>query len=134
MTSEESSSETGSPCGPDEMQCGENCVDVMSDDANCGTCNNVCSVVFDVGACVDGECQPTWSQCVPSDPLVLCSEVCQAEGFVGCGQCGPAELSVNWFSFPSDCDDNLPIAGQTSMCPSQPESVQSNFYRCCCEQ
>ncbi len=45
------------PCGPDLDQCGEQCVDLMTDPLNCGSCGRVCpAAVHSSRACIDGSC------------------------------------------------------------------------------
>jgi hypothetical protein len=131
---ESSDSETGPMCDPPQMPCGDECVDVMTDDSNCGACGNECTVVLDAGGCVDGECSPTWSSCVPAAPLTSCSVLCQAEGFEGCALCGPSSLSVIWFGTPMDCETGALWDAEAGSCQTQPDVDLSDYYRCCCAQ
>jgi hypothetical protein len=135
-TSDESAdTETGPMCDPPQMLCGDECVDVMSDDSNCGACGNECAAVLDAGGCVDGECSPTWSSCVPAtDPLTSCTDLCQAEGFEACALCGPSSLSVIWFGVPMDCEIGSLWDAEAGSCQIQPDADLSSYYRCCCAQ
>ena len=45
-------------CGPNELICGSDCVDVTTSDEHCGECDNACE-----GGCVAGECVPTSWNC-----------------------------------------------------------------------
>jgi hypothetical protein len=133
-TMETLESETGPMCEPPEMLCGDECVDVMTDDLNCGACGNECTVILGEGGCVDGECSPTWSSCAPADPLTLCSVICQAEGFDACAVCGLEDLSVVWFAGPSSCEEGQISNGEAGMCEIEPTAALINYYRCCCAQ
>jgi hypothetical protein len=125
-------SETGPMCDAPLMLCGEDCVDVMIDNANCGTCGNECTVVLGEGGCVDGECSPTWSSCVEANPLTPCTALCQQQGFQGCALCG--NLAVTWFAIPSDCEGGQSVDEEGGVCEAEPDAALSTYYRCCCAQ
>ena len=76
----------GDPCYP-LTSCSGLCVDLMTDVANCGTCDNVClNVVNGTVACEYGSCtftcdngyEPSGDECVligPDDPLLMLQEL-----------------------------------------------------------
>jgi hypothetical protein len=132
---ESTSSDTVLPCELPEISCDGICIDVTSDDANCGACGNECAVVLDAGGCVGGECSPTWSSCVvAADPLTSCTDLCQAEGFEACALCGPSSLSVIWFTSPMNCEIGQISDAEVGSCQIEPTADLSVYYSCCCAQ
>jgi hypothetical protein len=50
--------DSGEGCEGDRERCGNVCVDLQNDGANCGECFRDCSVLLGLlGECVDGECR-----------------------------------------------------------------------------
>ncbi len=132
------STDTSDPCTAPEVLCDNVCVNPLNDANNCGACGNVCKVVVDSGGCVAGECAPVWSECHDATvELILCPVVCQAEGFSGCvtAGCGDDQMSVYWYSGPATCEEGtLVTEGQSTVCETEPDFANGDYYRCCCAQ
>jgi hypothetical protein len=61
--------------------CDNECIDVLDNDDNCGSCGNVCGVSANIGGCTAGECDPFWSSCYEQDDgFTTCDEICANEG------------------------------------------------------
>lgn len=124
--------ETGAGCEPGLTECLGDCVDLNSDDLNCGGCGVECKIVDGKGGCLDGACTPTWSDCVASEPLVACADVCASEGLA----CAPNECelaTVFWFISADSCEGFDPAGGEPGPCTG-PGNPTDPYYRCCCAQ
>lgn len=132
------STDTSDPCTAPEVLCDNVCVNPLNDVENCGECGHVCKVVADSGSCVAGECVPVWSDCHDSTvELTSCPTVCQAEGFSGCvtAGCGDSQMSVRWFSALVHCEGGtFSTEAESTPCETEPNGMNSDFYRCCCAQ
>ena len=135
--SSEVESTSDGPCTAPEIECDGVCVNALSDPQHCGECGKVCDTVLDSGGCVQGACRPVWSDCVDASNVILCPEVCQSQGFVGCATaaCGDENMSVWWFGNSVDCESGIfsPEA-EANACEVEPNGMNSFFYRCCCDQ
>ncbi len=127
-----------------DLPCGG--ADLSSDNSNCGECGNVCEFVavdpqWEAGRCVDGECTPSWTSCVPSLEVnpITCSEVCNAYDkicmprqcvgatallFAGIGGQGCFDPPDPFFAFEGDCDADIPGVA--------PEPGLGIYATCCC--
>jgi hypothetical protein len=98
------------PCTLDA--CGDECVDLDSDPANCGTCGRWCESSAE---CIDGACVTTCSDSCDSDAEICTSGVCECRAGLmrcddecvdiasdddNCGMCG------------RECEDMLCNAGE----------------------
>ncbi len=136
-TTEESPTETTFTCTEPEILCDGECINPLADANNCGECGKTCGMLFDSGGCDQGQCQPIWSDCIDSSTLVLCSDVCLSQGFSGCvtAGCGDSQDSVRWYAFDLGCEQNSDITqGEATACETEPNGMNSDFYRCCCDQ
>jgi hypothetical protein len=137
-TEAQTESETESdPCVGSETLCDGECVDLSSDDNNCGECGKTCKTGLESGGCVEGACAPVWSDCVDASNLIPCSEVCEAEGLSGCATaaCHSEELSIIWYGLSTNCaSGEIPTDGQALACETQPLIDIDPWYRCCCAQ
>lgn len=108
------------------------CPDTQTDDDHCGTCGKVCKVTDGYGGCAAGKCQPHLSECVvPANPPQKCSQVCAAQGFPGCGECGLDGVTVVTYVFLDECQDFQEFGGSTQACDAVPVDGFLH-YRCCC--
>lgn len=127
--------ETGTPCVAPSIMCDGECVDPSTDANNCGECGMSCASALESGGCVDGMCIPVWSGCLNATSLVLCPEVCQSQGYLGCATSSCSGLSVLWFSSMAECEVGEPSnQGEATPCEVEPTGMNSLFYRCCCDQ
>lgn len=76
-----SSSSSGMACLPPNAQCGTDCVDVATDEANCGACGMACPAG---GTCTMGACA------CDSATAILCGTSCvePSTDTQNCGACG----------------------------------------------
>ncbi len=131
------STETGPACDPPNISCNGECVDPLSDPDHCGECGKSCETVLDSGGCVSGSCAPVWSDCIDVSNLTLCPEVCQSQGYGACvtAGCGVDQMSVWWFGALSHCTSGeFSPEAEANACQVEPTGMNSDFYRCCCEQ
>lgn len=127
----------GNPCTEPETLCNGECINLSSDDNNCGECGNTCKVAPNTGGCFEGACTAVWSECIDAANPVPCSDVCQSEGLAGCmtAACGRFQASLEWYTFASECEaGNFSSEVQSDACEAQPSSINDSYYRCCCEQ
>ncbi|CAM3083192.1 Stigma-specific protein, Stig1 [Legionella steigerwaltii] len=74
----------GGECSTGTTSCNDSCVNLQTDNKNCGSCGNVCSTG---SSCSSGQCVP---QCI--SPLTFCNNICvntQTDNS-SCGSCGNA--------------------------------------------
>lgn len=136
-TEDTSSSETNEACDAPDMLCDGECINPLSDVDNCGECGKVCAAGIDSGGCSNGVCLPVWSSCIDASTLVLCPEVCQSQGFLGCSTaaCGIENMSVWWFGSQVECDaGEFSTEAEANACEVEPNGMNDEYYRCCCEQ
>ncbi len=86
-------------CPVGQMQCGSGCIDVRTDNANCGACRNLCRTG---SGCVDGSCS-----CM--GPRLVCNNQCidVNTDAMNCGRCGnacPAGQSCGFGMCVDRCD------------------------------
>jgi len=82
-----------SRCPADQTNCNAVCVNLMTDNRNCGTCGNDCSKLPNAGnaacsngKCVISDCNPTYGDC-DKNPLNGC-ETDIFSNSNSCGSCG----------------------------------------------
>jgi hypothetical protein len=118
---------------PNEMMCNGQCIDVLNNDDNCGTCGHTCEAFSIYGGCEAGGCQPWFSECFQAGDFANCDEACGGEGltcaFEGCdggtaflyGSPGNCDSITNGdVKIPPFCDEDFPIV--------------DDWMRCCCSQ
>ncbi len=130
-------SSTDSSCVEPEIDCNGECVNPQVDANNCGECGKVCAVALDTGGCMNGACAPVWSGCMDVQNPVLCPMVCQSGGFVGCmtGSCGEDAASIAYYPALDTCETGSFVAEvELTACETEPNGMNSDFYRCCCDQ
>ncbi|NJK31176.1 MAG: hypothetical protein HC927_01495, partial [Deltaproteobacteria bacterium] len=103
-----------------EKMCDGQCVDVLSNNDNCGDCGVACKVFTtpspDVGICEEGACMPTYSQCVAEDDgYVNCDQICALDG-KACVEDG--------------CSGYTTIQGSLAQCMSASNSTQKSAQAC----
>ena len=107
---------------------------------NCGSCGQVCRGVANGGAtCVDGECQPSWSQCFErTASLSSCAAYCESIGEqCAPAACGPRDLTARGFSGSvtgrMECA-NLEEVVASHRDPGECSNALDNghVFRCCC--
>ena len=136
------------PTDTPDLPCGG--VDLSSDPDNCGECGRMCrtgewaGTEWDTGACVQGECVPTWGYCAPQgdNPTATCAEWCLVnDGEPPCVPNGCAGHTAILFStnpFDAECwPDGNPIAEFDGSCdepiPLPPvEEGLGVMVQCCC--
>lgn len=117
------------------MMCGDQCIDVMSNDDNCGGCGVECVVKAEppIGSCVEGVCTPTWSECVlQSDGYETCDEICALEGKT----CVTQGCNGDTFLMNGDltgCNAGIPLQTTAITCEG-PIGWQQSAGACCCAQ
>jgi hypothetical protein len=126
----------GTPCG--ESDCVD---DLQTDNRHCGSCGNECTVFLNgVGHCSEGECAPTWSDCIPGERATTCDAVCKAEGRACVDQgCGPA--AETWIEYGDELaceDEQFAEAGaddcSTDLATVIDDKLLTPYVRCCCTQ
>ncbi len=121
-------------CAPGLTECAGGCVDLMSDNNNCGECGTVCKITHDLGQCVDGQCGNVYSDCRDANAdFAPCSEVCQDEG-LACVAQGCDGGTYLWYTALDSCQGVLDNNGGADLGCDYPQSQSSNWYRCCCAQ
>jgi hypothetical protein len=126
---------SGTPCGDSE------CVaDFQADNRHCGRCGNECTVFLDsIGRCEQGECLPTWSDCVPANEATTCDAMCQAQGET-CVPTGCTREGETWIEYndASSCEEDDVYATGADDCSTDLASVidptLDPYVRCCCTQ
>ncbi len=127
---------SGTPCG--ESDCVE---DLQTDSRHCGTCGNECTTfIGPVGGCNQGECLPTWSDCVDADEASMtCAQICEAQGRT-CVEQGCTAAGETWIEYndASSCENDDVYAMGTDDCGTDLASVieptLDPYVRCCCTQ
>jgi len=112
-------------CDTGETACNGVCVDLLTDEANCGVCGEICESDLVGVACIEGECVriscpaalplqcgETVDDCVDpaTDPnnCGACGVVCQS-GVCGagvCGSCDEGEIACSGVCVATCCDNN----------------------------
>ena len=85
-------------CPAGEVDCGGVCVDLSTDDFDCGACGATCpgGTVCSGGVCVGGSCTPDLAGCaVDSD---CCTGVCAGDNLCGCVNTNETGCAID-----SDC-------------------------------
>ena len=77
-------------CPPGTVDCGGECVDLMTDDDNCGSCGNSCDSKCDTGLgcgqiCIEGNCQCPPGQEICGDEFPSCTDTSSHP--LHCGDC-----------------------------------------------
>jgi hypothetical protein len=77
-------------CPPGTFDCGGQCVDLMTDDDNCGSCGESCDGLGDIGLgygqiCVGGNCQCPAGQEICGDEFPSCTDTSSHP--IHCGTC-----------------------------------------------
>jgi hypothetical protein len=136
-TSATSEAETGEgPCGEGQTLCGDECVDLQTDDQNCGECGRTCRWVHAlIETCEEGVCQPTWSSCFEQGTYLDCDEACEAEGETCVAQgCYQNNKTAYYFTSKAACDDVEGNGDFNGPCYQDfPGNWGANSWaRCCC--
>ncbi|PRQ08356.1 hypothetical protein [Enhygromyxa salina] len=127
------------PCpNPNEMMCDGQCIDVMENNDNCGSCGTVCNWLNkgapDIGSCVDGDCLPTFYPCYSqADGFINCDEMCASFGET-CVNNGCDFNTHVYTDSMNICNGGL-VGGQSSLGCGQPIGwLQGDWVGCCCTQ
>ncbi|PRQ06534.1 hypothetical protein [Enhygromyxa salina] len=120
-----------------DLPCGG--ADLMTDNLNCGTCGNECTVFFEgleweAGSCQAGECGPIWVECMQEGFGATCEELCKLHE-ASCVPNGCAGSTALLMAKLYGCDpDDEPIKTMVGACdepiPWSDEDV--THARCCC--
>ncbi len=85
------------PCDAPLIACGGECIDPMTNDEHCGSCDNGCGHLEKgpgaAGGCFEGMCAAGWGVCIGSQFPFTCEQACgEFPGFAcvenGCGAVG----------------------------------------------
>ena len=124
-----------------DLPCGG--ADLMTDNDNCGSCGNQCSIWHEgtnveAGGCADGKCGPYWTQCLTysgDNCTEVCAEfdrTCVAQGCAGLtaalyevGLEGGCQIGLTPFrEMKGSCDEMIPWG----------TSIEGTIQAmCCCE-
>ncbi|NJK31182.1 MAG: hypothetical protein HC927_01525 [Deltaproteobacteria bacterium] len=120
-----------------EKMCDGECVDVLSNNDNCGDCGVTCKVYTvpdpDVGTCQDGACSPTFSECVAqSDGYVNCDQICALEGKT-CVEDGCNGFTTIQGGLPACMNAGFSTAKSSQACGAN-ISWNTSYGACCCAQ
>ena len=131
---------------PSDLPCGG--VDLMTDDLNCGSCGNECTLWYpgtqwEAGGCQSGECTaPAWNVCLPEAFGATCEEVCAGYGNT-CAANGCSDFTVLLFNvgFDGVCgEESQPYQALASACDEPipwdspfPGEGYTTYAMCCCE-
>lgn len=143
----DSDGDSDGDCADNETRCGEDCVDLQTDSANCGACGNACSVYsgFDAssgaptvpaGECEVGACTPTLGECIAHDEYPSCDDYCASIG-EECVESVCHRLVFAEFDSMANCESGQERIGWSGACDREllPNIAGSGgFYRCCCTQ
>ena len=125
---------------PSDLPCDS--ADLMTDPLNCGECGNECYIRFEgsdweAGGCVEGECAPTWSDCVHLSIANNCDEICTGQGKVcAAGACANHTAAFMPGGLDPICNLDIypPVATMMGPCDEPwPEDLEEplNVYCCC---
>ena len=118
-----------------DLPCGG--ADLMTDNLNCGSCGNECTVFFEgldweAGSCQAGKCGPVWIPCLTSVFGATCEELCGGLTCVANGCSGSTGLL---FAELYGCEvDDEPIKTMDGACdqPIPWSDDDVTHARCCC--
>jgi hypothetical protein len=124
---------TPSPiCPPETVDCGGQCVDLMTDDDHCGRCDESCAELCDVGLgcgqiCIDGVCSCPAGQERCGDEFPSCTDI--STNPLHCGdcfiECAEGESCVEGNCTTSGDVEETPTAGPEEPSPAaQPTEEQ----------
>jgi hypothetical protein len=136
-------------CPPGKVQCGFDCVDIKTDDSNCGACDHVCGTEADAGepppnayyGCGNGECGKI--RCIQNNSVHWenCDGQIQPNGCEidllkldpnNCGQCGnkcaPGETCRRFLDghIACSCQPNEEMCGDPPVCVD----ISTNLEHC----
>jgi hypothetical protein len=117
---------------PNEMMCDGQCIDVLDNDDNCGTCGHTCPGSGDGGGCLNGACLPFWGECFAPDDFVDCDGACAAEGKT-CAENG-CDGATNVLYLALDACEALGSGDENSLGCGSDFSQVGPAMRCCCNQ
>jgi hypothetical protein len=120
------------------LLCGNTCVDPMTDNDNCGSCNLKCNIFtangVTMGGCKNGACAPAYASCfVNMKAYFTCDEICAQEGQT-CVQGGCMGATHIEYEYSSDCDSKVVSMIYTNELCNQHAQFASGQRagRCCC--
>lgn len=115
---------------PAGAACGGACVDLATDDGNCGQCGHVCPAQGEFGGCAARSCQPVLSACFNGGAHRDCAAACAAEGST-CVARGCGGNTAFYFTNPVQCGSVIGFNPQPLACGDAIPNV--DLARCCCE-
>ena len=133
-------SETGVDSGRCDggLLCGAQCVNPLTDNDHCGTCNFKCNLFEQggtvLGGCSNGLCAGAYGACfAASTPFFTCDEVCAKEGQV-CIQAGCMGFTPTEYTFLDGCESKQVMEIHTNEACNQPMQLAAGYRagRCCC--
>jgi hypothetical protein len=120
-----------------DLPCGG--ADLMTDNLNCGSCGNECTVFFEgldfeAGSCQAGECGPVWNSCLTSLFGATCEELCGELTCVANGCSGLTGLLLAVSEFGECPGPNAVYGTMTGACgdPIPWNEDEFNYASCCC--
>ncbi|MBL8957589.1 MAG: hypothetical protein JNK82_42840 [Myxococcaceae bacterium] len=118
-------------CPPRETDCNGTCVDLQTDEKNCGACANACAASFE---CVAGACQPICGAnehvcngvCVSSLSTATCGTRCEP-----CPEPDGGIATCNGVACGLICPPTLrPCGGECASCPTTSGGLTCEGNRC----
>jgi hypothetical protein len=112
---------------PLNAACGGACVDLSSNQSNCGHCGNTCD---GAAQCKQGVCvAPRWSTCFAGVPVsnYTCAQACQDDSKTCSNSCDGSAGFQSFGSF-ADCQLSASVES-TGACA---DSLPGGPFRCCC--
>jgi hypothetical protein len=122
-----------------DLPCGG--ADLMTDNLNCGSCGNECTVVFEGlewegGSCQAGECGPVWLPCLPSGLDATCGELCASYESTcianGCSGLTGLLLAVTEFGVCLEPSSIIKTMAGACDEPIPWNEDEFNYASCCC--